>query len=125
MALEPITRQEKIIAGQDLTPITRMEKFLKQFGGGGGFEYDFVIKITGLNTLTLEKGTYDSIIAKVGNQPVKGKIITIFEGGVKSADMDCILVIHNGQKLSVCGYSGDGFTLVSINPDNTVTFDGQ
>ena len=36
MALEPITRQEKIIAGQDLTPITRMEKFLKNFGGGGG-----------------------------------------------------------------------------------------
>lgn len=36
MALEPITRQEKIIAGQDLTPITRMEKFLKEFGGGGG-----------------------------------------------------------------------------------------
>lgn len=35
MELEPITRQEKIIAGQDLTPITRMEKFLKQFGGGG------------------------------------------------------------------------------------------
>ncbi len=36
MALEPITRQEKIIAGQDLTPITRMEKFLKNFGCGGG-----------------------------------------------------------------------------------------
>lgn len=36
MALEPITRQEKIIAGQYLTPITRMEMFLKQFGGGGG-----------------------------------------------------------------------------------------
>ena len=36
MALEPITRQEKIIAGQDLTPITRMEMFLKQFGGSGG-----------------------------------------------------------------------------------------
>lgn len=35
MALEPITRKEKIIAGQDLTPITRMEMFLKQFGGGG------------------------------------------------------------------------------------------
>ena len=34
MALEPITRQEKIIAGEDLTPITRMEKFLKGFGGG-------------------------------------------------------------------------------------------
>ena len=36
MELEPITRQEKIIAGQDLTPITRMEKFLKNFGGSGG-----------------------------------------------------------------------------------------
>ena len=36
MALEPITRKEKIIAGQDLTPITRLEKFLKNFGGGGG-----------------------------------------------------------------------------------------
>ena len=35
MALEPITRQEKIIAGQDLTPITRMEFFLKAYGGGG------------------------------------------------------------------------------------------
>ena len=34
MALEPITRQEKIIAGQNLTPITRMERFLKEFGGG-------------------------------------------------------------------------------------------
>ena len=36
MALEPITRQEQIIAGKDLEPITRMEKFLKNFGGGGG-----------------------------------------------------------------------------------------
>ena len=34
MALEPITRQEKIIAGKDLEPITRMEMFLKQYGGG-------------------------------------------------------------------------------------------
>jgi hypothetical protein len=36
MALEPITRQEQIIAGKDLEPITRMEKFLKEFGGGSG-----------------------------------------------------------------------------------------
>lgn len=35
MALEPITRQEKIIAGENLKPITRMERFLKEFGGGG------------------------------------------------------------------------------------------
>ena len=36
MALEPITRQEKIISGENLKPITRMEMFLKEFGGGGG-----------------------------------------------------------------------------------------
>ena len=36
MALEPITRKEKIIAGGDLQPITRMEKFLKEYGGSGG-----------------------------------------------------------------------------------------
>ena len=36
MALDPITRQEKIIAGENLTPITRMEMFLKQYGGGVG-----------------------------------------------------------------------------------------
>ena len=36
MALEPITREEQIIAGKDLKPITRMEMFLKQYGGGSG-----------------------------------------------------------------------------------------
>ena len=36
MALEPITRQEQIIAGKDLEPITRMEMFLKYYGGGSG-----------------------------------------------------------------------------------------
>lgn len=36
MALKPITRQEQIIAGKELEPITRMEKFLKEYGGGSG-----------------------------------------------------------------------------------------
>lgn len=35
MELEAITRQEKIIAGVDLQPVTRMEFFLKAYGGGG------------------------------------------------------------------------------------------
>jgi hypothetical protein len=34
--LEPITRKEMIISGEDLEPITREEWFLKQYGGGGG-----------------------------------------------------------------------------------------
>ena len=37
MALEPITRQEQIIAGKDLEPITRMEMFLKQYGGASSW----------------------------------------------------------------------------------------
>lgn len=36
MALKPITRQEQIIAGKNLEPITRMEQFLKEYGGGTG-----------------------------------------------------------------------------------------
>ena len=62
MALKPITRQEKIIAGQDLTPITRLEKFLKDFGGGGGGdEPDFYVNVVnassdaqGVTYLTLD-----------------------------------------------------------------------
>lgn len=34
--LTPITREEKIISGEDLQPITRMEYFLKKYGGGTG-----------------------------------------------------------------------------------------
>ena len=60
MALEPITRQEKIIAGQDLTPITRMEMFLKNFGGGGGSApaaggvTTLHINVTAINPETME-----------------------------------------------------------------------
>ena len=62
MALEPITRQEKIIAGQDLTPITRMEMFLKKYGGsggsggggGGGAVTTLHINITAVNMETME-----------------------------------------------------------------------
>lgn len=34
--IEPITRQEKILAGEDIKPITRMEYFLKEAASGGG-----------------------------------------------------------------------------------------
>lgn len=57
MALEPITRQEKIIAGQDLEPITRMEMFLKEYGGSGGGSgvvTTLHINVTAVNTETRE-----------------------------------------------------------------------
>ena len=77
MALEPITRQEKIIAGQDLEPITRMEMFLKQFGGGvgGGGATTLHINVTAVNfetmeaTFTADKTPYEMLQASA-NGPV-------------------------------------------------------
>lgn len=37
MTLEPITRKEQIIAGKSLEPITRMERFLKEYGGASSW----------------------------------------------------------------------------------------
>lgn len=34
--VNPITREEKIIVGEDIQPITRMEYFLKKYSGGSG-----------------------------------------------------------------------------------------
>ena len=60
MELEPITRKEKIIAGENLEPITRMEQFLKKFGGsggsggGGGGATTLHINVTAINLETME-----------------------------------------------------------------------
>ena len=71
MALEPITRQEKIIAGQDLTPITRLEMFLKNFGGGGGGgsgSGQFIVVVYNANvsgTVLKADKTYNEISAAI------------------------------------------------------------
>ena len=58
MELEAITRQEQIIAGEDLQPVTRMEFFLKAYGGGGsggGGEITTLhINVTAINRETME-----------------------------------------------------------------------
>ena len=91
MELEPITRQEKIIAGQDLTPITRLEMFLKNFGGGGGGSggssggvTTLHINITAINTETMEATfTADKTPMEMLQASVNGPIwcVVTFEAG--------------------------------------------
>lgn len=88
MALEPITRQEKIIAGQDLTPITRLEKFLKDFGGGGG-EPNFYVNV--VNTSLDEQGvaylTLDATNEQIGTAYESGKRVFINILGLANAQV--------------------------------------
>ena len=128
MALEPITRQEKIIAGQDLTPITRMEMFLKNFGGGGGgggsvpkpltFDYmpeGYPTKSVQTTTLmeeqelafTLSNGSY---MAQLTNafEIVEGQTYTVNWDGT---EYECVGVVFNAipalGNLSMMGASAD------------------
>ena len=87
-------------------------------GGGSGFEYDFIIKTDG-ETYTLATGTYEAINAKLGKQPVNGKIL-MFSGDGYNADMDCILVLNNRERLLVGAFMGDAIVSLVISADNTV-----
>ena len=91
---------------------------------GGGFEYDFIIKSADGVSFTLETGTYEATNAKLGNQPVKGKIILNSEAEGQQKDMDCVLVGKNGEGLLACAFMGEAYIFVVINADNTVTSAG-
>ena len=95
MALEPITRQEKIIAGQDLEPITRMEMFLKQFGGGGGgASGQFIVNIYATNTAGTKFAadkTYDEISAAIES----GMCVVIHRK--KNINSDTYEVFHHNE----------------------------
>ena len=125
MALEPITRLEKIIAGQDLTPITRMEKFLKDFGGGGGsvpkpLTYDYMpegyptktIETTTLMeeqelAFALENGVYVAIITEA-LEIAKGQTYTVNWDGIEyecvCSAINSVLLLGN---LSIGGVGDD------------------
>ena len=91
MALEPITRQEKIIAGEDLQPITRLEKFLKEYGGsggsggGGGGATTLHINVTGINTETSQATiTADKTPAEIKQAALDGPVwcVVSFPAGI-------------------------------------------
>lgn len=89
MALEPITRQEKIIAGKDLQPVTRMEFFLKAYGGGGsgggGGVTTLHINVTAVNPETMEATfTADKTTAEMEQAACDGPIwcVVTFAAGL-------------------------------------------
>ena len=105
MALEPITRQEKIIAGQDLKPITRMEMFLKQYGGGssggkepfftGAVDWDKSAEnlISGFNYEATAIREYYPLV-KLSDDEV-AKFINIYENG-GDAIFDTTVMVDGG-----------------------------
>ena len=97
MALEPITRQEKIIAGENLEPITRLEFFLKAYGGGGsggsgggsGGVTTLHINVTAVNRETMEVTfTADKTPAEMSQAAATGPIwcVVAFAAGTISEE---------------------------------------
>ena len=101
MELEAITRQEQIIAGKDLQPVTRMEFFLKAYGGGGsggGAQSDWnqndstaadYVK----NRTHYEESIYTDYVLNAGgtqitgfSMPEVGETVTVKINGVESAE---------------------------------------
>lgn len=123
MALEPITRQEKIIAGQDLKPITRMEMFLKQYGGGssggkepfftGAVDWDMSAEnlISGFSYEATATQAYYPLV-KLSDDEV-AKFINIYENGLDAVFDTTVMV--GGELLQFDTYGTEG-------QDNTLFF---
>lgn len=100
-------------------------------GSGGGFEYDFIIRMsldeTGENVLTtLEKGTYASIMAKLGTLPINGKVLVNLGEDAQKTDVSVVMVEYVNNKLQVYALTTLNTTTLTtavfvINTDNTVT----
>ena len=109
MELEPITRKEKIIAGQDLTPITRMEKFLKEYGGsGGGSSGAEEFKVT---------FTTDSSGAYVADK-THSEIFDAYIAGKKVYGM-VVIGTNDFFILTLGGVSGDEASFYAVVVDST------
>ena len=143
MALEPITRAEQIIAGKDLEPITRMEMFLKQYGGGSGGGGSSGGGAEPFFTGTLDKDmsaenlisgcNYEATATQVYYPLVKlsdgevAKFINIYENGLDAVFDTTVMVDGNLLQFDDYGTEGQDNTLffvykggatISVDTDN-------
>ena len=124
MALEPITRAEQIIAGKDLQPITRMEKFLKEYGGGssggekpfftGTLDRDMSVEnlISGFNYAATQTQVYYPLV-KLSDDEV-AKFINIYENGLDAVFDTTVMVDGNLLQFDDYGTEGQDNTLFFI-----------
>ena len=124
MALEPITRQEQIIAGKDLEPITRMEMFLKQYGGGssggekpfftGTLDRDMLEEnlISGFNYAATQTQVYYPLV-KLSDDEV-AKFINIYENEPDAVFDTTVMVDGNLLQFDDYGTEGQDNTLFFI-----------
>ena len=128
MELEPITRQEKIIAGQDLTPITRIEMFLKQYGGGGGGSGGATtlhINVTAVNMETMETTfTADKTPSEMKQASVNGPIwcVVTFAAGVISGEALSLGVPPSMGAINKVAFGRMTLSVHDENGDNDVIF---
>ena len=105
MALEAITRQEQIIAGKDLQPVTRMEFFLKAYGGGGsgggGGVFRVTITPTNVENQYSADKTFDEIVAAhKGGMEVEAVVVES-EGVLEAISIYQLAFINGFENLIV------------------------
>lgn len=117
MELEAITRQEQIIAGKDLQPVTRMEFFLKAYGGGGsggGVQPDWnqndSTAADYVKNRPIYSETKEIVVENVTDAPLEG--FPAFAVG------DTVTVKVDGVEHSLIAQdSGRGFAFIGDNPE--------
>lgn len=117
MELEAITRQEQIIAGKDLQPVTRMEFFLKAYGGGGSggdaqpdWNQNDITAADYVKNRPIYSETKEIVVENVTNAPLEG--FPAFAAG------DTVTVKVDGVEHSLIAQdSGKGFAFIGDNPE--------
>lgn len=126
--MEPITRKEKILAGEDIQPITRLEHFLKEAVGGGGGGGGLPEYTSADKGKVLGLAETDGTVAPTWSQPSGGGnlVITIDEntGAFSKTWNEIKTAITNGIIPVVASVGGSGATLYIVGGVDVMTIIG-